>query len=69
MFFRVFRICVGRYLRIILEKVGRLDRVILILGKVYYEEIKILSIKGFLNFGLSIYVERLVYKILCFLNC
>lgn len=70
MFFEVSRICVGRYLRIILENVGRPGKVTLTLGKAYHEETKTLSIKGFLNFGLSTYVKRpVVHKTLCFLNC
>lgn len=69
MLFRASRTCVGRYLRIILEKVGRPDRATLTLGKAHHEETKILSIKGFSNFGLSTYVERPVHKTSCFLNC
>lgn len=70
MLFKASRICVGGYLRIILEKVGRPDRATLTLEKAHHEEPKILSIKGFLTFGLSSDVERpVVHKTLCFLNC
>lgn len=48
MLFGTSRIHVGKYLRIILEKVGRPGRATLILGKAHHEETKMLGIKSFL---------------------
>lgn len=50
----------GRYFTIILEKVRRLDRATLMLGKAHHKETKMLDSKSFFDFGLSSYKKGAV---------